>query len=147
MTYRILHQDGSVFVTLKHFDTRIDEITSNQTSIRGERVNIIFNALGITAEKFNVQITTPIIEKEEEISPIDSVIISEESFAEQYYRTARELDAINFLIVGQDPYPTGANGVAFCKDNYYSLYVEEPETSRCYSILNLWVLILIKLEQ
>jgi len=111
----------------EHFEIRIDEITSNQTSIRGERVNIIFDALGITAEKFNLQITSPIIEKEEKVSLLDTAIISEESFAEQYYRTAKELDSINFLIVGQDPYPTGANGVAFCKDNYYSLYVEEPE--------------------
>lgn len=112
-----------------HFINHINEITSNQTSIRGERAEMIFNALGIGMEKFQ---DTDILSEPELIAPAPEAVmplVQEESFSELYYRTASKMETIKLLVVGQDPYPTGSNGVAFCKDSYYSLYVEEPETS------------------
>lgn len=49
---------------------------------------------------------------------------TEVSFSDQYYKVASELDEIYLLLVGQDPYPTGANGVAFCKNEFPDFFNE-----------------------
>ena len=41
-----------------------------------------------------------------------------------YQKIAREIDKIKLLIMGQDPYPSGAIGVAFCKRSHDELYHE-----------------------
>ena len=111
----------------QHFVMCISEITSKQTSLRGERAAILLNALGVSADKFKEVNTSP--QQENENKTVEVVVTSAlvENFADFYYKKAKELDSIKVLIVGQDPYPSGANGVAFCKENYYALYVEEPE--------------------
>lgn len=112
-----------------HFINHINEITSNQTLIRGERAEFFFRALGIRKDNF---LDIDIASESQLVGPAPDEfkpLVQEESFSELYYRTASEMETIKLLVVGQDPYPTGSNGVAFCKDSYYSLYVEEPETS------------------
>lgn len=109
------------------FLVRVDEIVSKQTFLRNERFSIVIEALGVAIEKFDyTENTTP---KDIEAKAEGLVQNFEQSFAEIYYKAAKEIKSINFLIVGQDPYPNGANGVAFCKDSYYALFVEEPEPS------------------
>ena len=49
---------------------------------------------------------------------------TEVSFSDQYYKVASGLDEIYLLVVGQDPYPTGANGVAFCKNKFPDFFDE-----------------------
>ncbi|MDT8412480.1 MAG: PIN domain-containing protein [Vicingaceae bacterium] len=44
------------------------------------------------------------------------------SFVEQYQDLIKQKQTIDFLIVGQDPYPKGANGVAFCKNSHYEFF-------------------------
>lgn len=43
-------------------------------------------------------------------------------FHEQYQGLIKQKAEIDFLIVGQDPYPKGANGVAFCKNSHYEFF-------------------------
>lgn len=43
-------------------------------------------------------------------------------FHEQYQDLIKQKGEIDFLIVGQDPYPQGANGVAFCKNSHYEFF-------------------------
>lgn len=43
-------------------------------------------------------------------------------FYEQYKDLIKQKKEIDFLIVGQDPYPKGANGVAFCKNSHYEFF-------------------------
>jgi uracil DNA glycosylase len=113
-----------------HFIPCINEITSNQTSIRGQRTEILFSALGITLEKLqHFNGVDQQHKKEFKENPDTTSSSNEENFADFYYDTALKMDTIKLLIVGQDPYPFGANGVAFCKDNYYSLFMEEPEAA------------------
>ena len=33
----------------------------------------------------------------------------------EYQEKLQSIDKLNLVIVGQDPYPVGANGIAFCK--------------------------------
>ena len=44
------------------------------------------------------------------------------TFAKKYYADAKNLSEIRLLIVGQDPYPKGGNGVAFCKNSHCELF-------------------------
>lgn len=108
---------------IEHVVRTIDEITSSQTSLKGQRAGILFDALGIS----------DILEAEqqlrvEDLAPkIDSQFDDEESlkFSDLYYSKARCMESIQLLIVGQDPYPTNPNGVAFCKNSYYELFQED----------------------
>lgn len=111
----------------QNFTMHISEVTSKQTSLRGERAQILLNALGVSIDKFKKGNTSPQQQNEDKTVEVIDTSSSDVNFAELYYKKAKELSSIKVLIVGQDPYPSGANGVAFCKDNYYALYVEEPE--------------------
>ena len=111
----------------QNFIMHIGEITSKQTSLRGERAQILLNALGVSVDKFIKGNTSPQQQNEDKTVEVIDTSSSDVNFAELYYKKAKKLSSIKVLIVGQDPYPSGANGVAFCKDNYYALYVEEPE--------------------
>ena len=46
---------------------------------------------------------------------------------EIYFKKIQELSKIKILIIGKDPYPKGANGVAFCKNSWDELF-EGKET-------------------
>lgn len=52
------------------------------------------------------------------------------SFESQYRNLIKEQTAIDYLIIGQDPYPrktngdNGGNGVAFCKNSHYEFFQE-----------------------
>jgi len=43
-------------------------------------------------------------------------------FQKQYQDLIKQKADIDFLIVGQDPYPKGAIGVAFCKNSHYEFF-------------------------
>ncbi len=47
-----------------------------------------------------------------------------DAFANNYYQAATELKEIDLLIIGQDPYPKDANGVAFCKNELEQFFDE-----------------------
>ncbi len=111
---------------LENISQTLMEITSRETNIRGERLDILLQALGCE-DLFYAD------EKKEAIdSAIDAqdqnILANEEnSFSDLYYKKAMEIDKIKVMIVGQDPYPTNSNGVAFCKDSYYELF--QPDCS------------------
>lgn len=48
----------------------------------------------------------------------------EMTFDIQYQKLINDKKEIDFLFVGQDPYPKGANGVAFCKNSHYEFFQE-----------------------
>ncbi|MNU80520.1 hypothetical protein D3C71_701530 [compost metagenome] len=55
---------------------------------------------------------------------------------EIYFNRIQELSKIKILIIGESPYPNGANGVAFCKNSWDELFegkeiLEEGEKKRC----------------
>lgn len=130
LRYDLSHSASKWFgvCDFQNFVNHISEVTSKQTSLRGERAQILLSALGISVKKFTESDATP--PQHGDDKPFESIVSSsDENFADYYYKKASELRSIKVLIVGQDPYPSGANGVAFCKDNYYALYVEEPETA------------------
>ena len=106
----------------------LDEITSKQTSIKGERAAILFEALGVTSfnKSEGVEDKKEIIEDAIELAASENIDDKDlsENFENLYYKKAKNLSEIKVLIVGQDPYPTSPNGVAFCKDSYYELYQE-----------------------
>ncbi len=39
----------------------------------------------------------------------------------KYYKELLEINTINILIIGKDPYPTSPNGIPFCKDDINDL--------------------------
>lgn len=47
------------------------------------------------------------------------------SFLEKYKGLIKQKVEIHFLIVGQDPYLNGANGVAFCKNSHYEFFQDD----------------------
>lgn len=51
--------------------------------------------------------------------------IEEFPFDIQYQNLIKEKIEIDFLIIGQDPYPKGANGVAFCKNSHYEFFQDD----------------------
>jgi uracil DNA glycosylase len=118
-----------------HVTQTLDEITSKQTSIKGERAAMLFKALGVTDfgisegkedTREGIEDTREGIEDSNAFvgdRNIDDKDLSND-FANFYYQKANSLDEIKVLIVGQDPYRTNSNGVAFCKDSYYELYRE-----------------------
>ena len=119
----------------KRVTQTLDEITSKQTSIKGERAAILFEALGVTifCKPEGIEDTREVIEDTREViedagefstnGNIDDTDFSDD-FAGLYYKKAKSLKEIKVLIIGQDPYPANSNGVAFCKDSYYELYQE-----------------------
>lgn len=44
------------------------------------------------------------------------------TFPQQYQDLIKQKGEIDFLFVGQDPYPNRANGVAFCKNSHYEFF-------------------------
>jgi hypothetical protein len=48
------------------------------------------------------------------------------NFKNEYIEKLQSIDKLKLVIVGQDPYPVGANGIAFCKNTY-----SELEDFRC----------------
>lgn len=46
----------------------------------------------------------------------------EKTFEVQYKNLLKEKKEIDFLFIGQDPYPKGSNGVAFCKNSHYEFF-------------------------
>lgn len=55
---------------------------------------------------------------------------------ETYFKKVQELSKIKILIIGESPYPQGANGVAFCKNSWDELFegkeiLEGAEKQRC----------------
>lgn len=112
---------------LKHVCQTLDEITSDSTLIKGENRKTLIEALGVTEIVNGGDISHEDDELAE--SPIETTnpkpVIgepTEKSFADAYYQEATSLEKIKMLIIGQDPYPSKANGVAFCKDWRYELY-------------------------
>ena len=114
----------------------LDEITSKQTSIKGERVAILFEALGVKifSKPDNYESTKEVIDDPETvIGDVEYVSANGSSvntdlsddFAVLYYKKAKSLKEIKVLLIGQDPYPANSNGVAFCKNSYYELYQED----------------------
>lgn len=57
--------------------------------------------------------------------------MDQRSFSKIYFDLAASLPEIKLLIIGQAPYPDGANGVAFCKDTH----VEFFDASCCGNLL------------
>jgi hypothetical protein len=118
-----------------HIIQTVDEITSRQTSLKGERIDILFKSLGVedilTSKKVNQVDSVGFGQEFVPIKDISSLknecVINEgsESFVDLYYSKAKSMDSIRLLIVGQDPYPTNSNGVAFCKDSYYELFQDD----------------------
>ena len=112
---------------LKHVCQTLDEITSDSTLIKGENKRILIEALGIT-EIVNGGDSDGIDDEplETSVETIEAKPATseptEKSFADSYYQEAKSLETIKMLIIGQDPYPSKANGVAFCKDWRYELY-------------------------
>lgn len=49
----------------------------------------------------------------------------ETTFEVQYQSLIKEKKEIDFLFIGQDPYPKGANGVAFCKNSHYEFFQDD----------------------
>jgi rRNA-processing protein FCF1 len=47
------------------------------------------------------------------------------TFEAQYKNLLKEKKEIDFLFVGQDPYPKGSNGVAFCKNSHYEFFQDD----------------------
>lgn len=56
---------------------------------------------------------------------VSESIIEELPFDIQYQNLIKEKIEIDFLIIGQDPYPKGANGVAFCKNSHYEFFQDD----------------------
>ena len=100
-----------------HASQTLDEITSKTTLIKGDNINVLLKTLGIN-QFVEYQSSTTANSK--------SINSSKETveFSELYYSQARNLEKIDFLIIGQDPYPTNPNGVAFCKNSHYELFQE-----------------------
>lgn len=118
-----------------HVIKTLNEITSRQTSLKGDRVGIVLKALGVedilSLEQVNhveeLDSAQNLISIKELASVKHKSADVEEniSFADLYYSKAKSMDLIRLLIVGQDPYPTNSNGVAFCKNSYYELFQED----------------------
>lgn len=118
-----------------HVIQTVGEITSRQTSLKGERIDILFKSLGIEDILFSEKVNyVESVDAGQEFVPIkdiaslqnESVINDDnESFIDLYYSKAKSMDSIRLLIVGQDPYPTNSNGVAFCKNSYYELFQDD----------------------
>jgi Nuclease-related domain len=119
---------------LRHICQTLDEITSNQTLINYSNLTKIVSALGLEEiPEYDLILEEPVKDSSVKIKPngvdedgVESKIakIEPNSFAENYYDAARALESIELLIIGQDPYPNGGNGVAFCKTSMYGLYQE-----------------------
>lgn len=132
--------------------TTVDDIVSSETSIRSGRERQILEALGYPTLDFDdsaqeseeidrlehndVGQPTKVNEftrvEKAEAATLNSQIpkVDNASFSDLYYSTAKALSRINILIVGQDPYPTNANGVAFCKNSYYEQFLEDCSGGR-----------------
>jgi len=118
---------------LKHLCQTLDEITSGNTLITGNNFLNLVSALGLDEipvyESMSDETSGEIKqEKTEVISPLNKsqdIASSEQpKYSDIYYTAARSLKEIEILIIGQDPYPEGGNGVAFCKSSLYGLYQE-----------------------
>ena len=106
---------------IDHLIQTLDEIVSDSTLIKGENRNEVLRALGVSSLFDGPTAVAP--------PPVDVPIPSpinnptggdaEEGFADIYYAQAMSLDRIKYLIIGQDPYTTNPNGVAFCKNFLY----------------------------
>jgi uracil DNA glycosylase len=120
-----------------HVTETINEITSRQTSLRDERLEILLKTLGVAdvldAQQVDESLAKNphLVESTDKIDLISAISSKQNqsddnpSFSDIYYSKAKSMDSIKILIVGQDPYPTNANGVAFCKNSYYELYQED----------------------
>ena len=117
---------------LKHVCQTLDEITSNSTLISGNNFLSLVSALGLdqapvyeaNSEELNQGLKKD--ESEISVSVVEPRKVSGDSskYSDIYYSAARSLESIQLLIIGQDPYPEGGNGVAFCKSSLYGLYQE-----------------------
>ncbi len=118
----------------------LNEITSRETSLKGERIEIVLESLGVE-DILRVEEEKPLANERQSVDlklkettpPIENVLVTKSEslalrdhpdFAEFYYSRARSMDAIRLVIIGQDPYPQNSNGVAFCKNSYYELFQE-----------------------
>ena len=120
----ISHQVSKWFsiTDLDNLISKIGELTSKETSLRGERLESVLNALGVNISKMSEQtidISRNLDSSTEKKTPKKT---TDENFSEYYHRIAIEYADINMLIVGQDPYKSFSNGVAFCMNSYYNLY-------------------------
>ena len=114
-----------------HVVQTLDEIVSSSTLIKGKNRDDLLDALGVlhltqkngdTAGE-DIEIDSPENTLGVGQSPING--LEENTFAHFYYTQAKRLKKIDFLIIGQDPYPSKPNGVAFCKDWGYELFQED----------------------
>jgi hypothetical protein len=120
---------------LKHICQTLDEITSNETLINYTNLTALVSALGLEEiPEYNLIVETPmsdlpvIVEPngiDEEETESKAASVQSNLFADNYYASARALESIELLIIGQDPYPKGGNGVAFCKTSMYGLYEKD----------------------
>ena len=46
------------------------------------------------------------------------------NLSESYLEKVQNVQSLKLVVVGQDPYPIGANGIAFCKSSFADLYDE-----------------------
>lgn len=49
-------------------------------------------------------------------------IMDNEKNREEYLERVNKIDRLKLVIVGQDPYPQGANGIAFCKNTFEEFF-------------------------
>jgi len=115
-----LSQSASMWFSLCDFRNicqSIDEITSKSTIIKGENTQTLFKSIGIN--KFKEYQKNKKTESKSVNSEKESV-----DFSELYHSQARSMESIDFIIIGQDPYPTNPNGVAFCKNSHYEFFQE-----------------------
>ncbi|MGB1117256.1 MAG: NERD domain-containing protein [Parvibaculales bacterium] len=99
----------------------LGEITSGETHINDANLQHIAKALGINSQKNSGSVASPDAKPDIETT-LEGVSDGWGAFAEKYYADAKNLSEIKVLIVGQDPYPKGGNGVAFCKNSHYELF-------------------------
>ena len=118
---------------LKNVHQTLDEITSNGTLISGNNFLNLVGALGLDQASVYEAIADDLDaeEKKDGRGPSIPVVESQKlngddlsKYSHTYYSAARALEKIELLIIGQDPYPEGAIGVAFCKSSLYGLYQE-----------------------
>ena len=113
-----LSQSASMWFNIADFSNvcqTLDEITSKSTLIKGRNLDVLLKTIGVN--KF-VEYPSSTSVKQSSKSSSEKKL----DFSELYYSQARSLETIDFLIIGQDPYPTNPNGVAFCKNSHYELF-------------------------
>ena len=63
---------------------------------------------------------------------LTSIIVIENNRIE-YRKAAKKVAQLKLVIVGQDPYPRGSNGIAFCKNTFDELFAESFDAGDYYN--------------